>query len=132
MARHLAHIGAAIYVLWGVLHVVAAIFVAQLAQSLSHGVVQARVYQDAFLLAFLAVVVIFVAVFGTWRNERTAYWVNLAASSGVDVPFILFLVVPGYVTGPPALLGPGLWILAVVFSTVARRALAGQITGVKA
>jgi hypothetical protein len=37
-----------------------------------------------------------------------------------DIPFILFVLVPGYVPWWPGLLGPSLWIAAFFFTTLAR------------
>jgi hypothetical protein len=69
-------------------------------------------------LAALAVAVIAVAAVYNWFNNPAGYWLNLALTSVTDVGFILFVLVPGYLPLWPGLLGPGLWILAVIFSTL--------------
>ena len=48
-----AKLGAVMYVLWGLLHIQAARLVYMLGNSLEAGMVQGRVYQDAFNLLFL-------------------------------------------------------------------------------
>ena len=80
--------------------------------------VQGRIYQSVWNLAALAVAVIAVAVVYNWFNNPVGYWLNLALTSVTDVGFILFVLVPGYLPLWPGLLGPALWILAVIFSTL--------------
>ena len=50
----LARTGSILYVLWGVLHIVAAFKVYTLGQSLEPGMVQGRIFQDAWNLLFFA------------------------------------------------------------------------------
>ena len=50
-----ARIGAASYFLWGLLHVVAAYKVYALGQTLEPGMIQGRIYQDAWSLLFFAI-----------------------------------------------------------------------------
>jgi hypothetical protein len=119
MARILAGLGAGAFVLWGVTHLFAAQQVYGLGLGLEAGAVQGRVLQDAFFLAFFAVVTIVVGAGWSWRNGLAAYWINVAATSASDIPFICFVVMPGYVTPPASLVGPALWIAGVVLSTAA-------------
>ena len=53
-----------------------------------------------------------------WHNSATGYWINLAAVSAADIGFILFVLLPGHIALWPGVLGPVVWILAVVFSTI--------------
>lgn len=112
-------IGAAFYVVWGVLHLVAAQKVWTLAQSLDAGMVQGRVFQDAAYLLFFAVFGIYIAVRYNWRNSNFGYWLNLLAISAADIPYIVFVLLPGYVPTIPGANGPIVWVLAVIFSTLA-------------
>jgi hypothetical protein len=37
-----------------------------------------------------------------------------------DIPFVLFVLVPGFIPWWPGLVGPLLWLIAFVFTSVAR------------
>jgi hypothetical protein len=89
-----------------------------LGSSLEPGMVQGRIYQDAWNLLFFALFGIVVAVWLNWNNSRLGYWLNLVVVSAADLGFIFYVLVPGYVPLVPAGLGPLLWVLAVVFSTL--------------
>ena len=80
--------------------------------------VQGRIYQDAFNLLFFALFGIAVAVMLNWKNSRLGYWLNLIVVSAADIGFIIYLIMPGYVPLVPGGLGPLLWVLALVFSTL--------------
>jgi len=116
----LAKIGAILYVLWGILHIVAAYKVFALGQSLEQGMVQGRLYQDAWNLLFFALFGIAVAVFYNWRNSKIGYWLNSVVVSVGDIGFIITILIPGYLPLLPGALGPMLWLLALAFSTSAR------------
>lgn len=113
-----ARLGAITYVLWGILHIEAARKVFMLGQGLEPGMVQGRVFQDAWNLLFFALFGIVVGLFLNWKNSRLGYWLNLVVVSAGDIGYILYVLIPGYVPFMPGALGPILWILAVVFSTV--------------
>jgi len=114
----LARIGAVLYVLWGILHLVAAYKVYALGQTLEKGLVQGRMYQDAWNLLFFAFFCIVVAVLYNWKNSKTGYWLNLIVVSVVDIGFILTILMPRYLPLMPGALGPILWLLALAFSTL--------------
>ena len=113
-----ARLGAITYVLWGLLHIEAARRVYMLGQSLEPGMVQGRIFQGAWNLLFFALFGIVVAVIWNWRNSRQGYWLNLVVISAGDIGFILFVLVPGYIPLVPGGLGPLLWVLALVLSTL--------------
>ena len=113
-----AKLGAVTYVLWGLLHIQAARLVYMLGDSLEPGMVQGRIYQDAWNLLFFALFGIVVAVWLNWNNSRLGYWLNLVVVTAADLGFIFYVLVPGYVPLVPAGLGPLLWILAIIFSTL--------------
>jgi hypothetical protein len=113
-----AKLGAVAYVLWGLLHIQAARLVYALGASLEPGMIQGRIYQDAWNLLFFALFGIVVAVWLNWNNSRLGYWLNLIVITAADLGFIFYVLVPGYVPLVPAGLGPLLWILAIIFSTL--------------
>lgn len=115
----LARIGAILYILWGILHIVAAYKVFALGQSLEQGMVQGRLYQDAWNLLFFALFGIAVAFFYNWRNSKIGYWLNFVVVGVGDIGFIITILIPGYLPLFPGSLGPILWLLALTFSTLA-------------
>ena len=114
-----AKLGSITYVLWGILHIEAARKVYVLGQTLDPGMVQGRVFQDAWNLLFFAIFGIMVGVFLNWKNSRLGYWLNLIVVSAGDIGYIIFVLVPGYVPFMPGALGPILWVVALIFSTIA-------------
>ncbi|MGA9532641.1 MAG: hypothetical protein WBR18_08005 [Anaerolineales bacterium] len=111
-------IGTAFYLGWGGLHLLAAFRVHQQGQILPAGPVQGRIFQAAWNLAFFAIAVLVVAVALNWRNSLPGYWLNLTVASVTDIGFIAFILAPGYVPKWSGSLGPLLWLLAVLFSTL--------------
>ncbi len=124
-----AKLGAVAYVLWGLLHIQAARFVYVLGQSLEPGIIQGRIYQDAWNLLFFALFGIVVAVTLNWKNSRLGYWLNLIVVSAGDIGFIVTIIVPGYVPLVPGGIGPLLWVVALAFSTLGILASNRQATG---
>ena len=122
-------IGAIFYVIWGIVHINAAYGLLKLGQSLSAGMVQARIYQDAWNILFGALAVIIIGVTMNWRNSRTGFWTNLALVSLLDIAFILFVIVPGYAPLWPGLEGPIAWVIAASCTAVG---LAARATGTSA
>lgn len=116
-----AKLGAITYILWGILHIQAARMVYMLGDTLEPGMVQGRIYQDASNLLFFALFGMVVAVVYNWNNSRLGYWLNLVVVSAGDLGFIIYVLVPGYAPLVPGGLGPLLWILAVIFSTLGLR-----------
>jgi hypothetical protein len=76
--------------------------------------------QTAFYLAAFAAAAIIFAITLNWRNNQFGFWINAVMVGIADIPFILFVLVPGYVPWWPGLLGPLLWIAAFFFTTLAR------------
>ncbi len=113
-----AKLGAVTYVLWGLLHLQAARLVYMLGQSLEPGIVKWRIYQDEWNLLFFASFGIIVAVFLNWKNSRLGFWLNLIVISAADIGFIVAVLLPGYIPLVPGGLGPLLWVVALVFSTL--------------
>jgi hypothetical protein len=115
----LARAGSILYVLWGILHIVAAVKVYTLGQSIEPGVIQGRIFQDAWNLLFFALFGMAVAIKYNWFNSKLGYWLNLIVISAGDIGFIIFLLIPGYIPLVPGALGPLLWLVALAFSTAA-------------
>ena len=114
----MSQIGAILYVAWGLLHLVAAYQVYRLGSRQSAGAVQGRLFQSAWNLTYFAVFVSVVAVVYNWNNSPLGYWLNLVTASITDIGFIVYILAPGYVPLRPGLLGPALWLLATIFSTL--------------
>jgi hypothetical protein len=114
----MAQIGALFYVAWALLHLYAAFQVYKLGSRQIAGMVGGRIYQGAWNLAYFAVSVAVVAVVFNWFNNPLGFWLNLIMSSVTDIGFMLFVIAPGYLPLWPGLLGPALWIAALIFSTV--------------
>jgi len=123
MAMFLARAGALVYVLWGLLHVVAAYRVYRLGAGLEPGMIQGRIWQDAWNLLFFAVFAIVVAFAMNWRNSRSGFWLNLVVVSAADIGFVAFVLLPGHVPLVPGVIGPLLWIAAVILTGSARLAV---------
>jgi len=114
----LHQVGAVFYVLWGILHIFAAIHVFKLGSIQGSGMVQGRIYQNAWNLMFFAIFTIVVAIVFNWNNSPIGYWLNLFATSITDIGFILFIVIPHHLPFKNGIPGPILWILALIFSTL--------------
>jgi len=112
-----AKIGAGSYVTWGLLHIVAAFDEFTLGKGLEPGLVQGKINQGAWDLLFFALFAIAVAVKYNWKNAPLGYWLNLIVISAADIGFIIFVLLPGYVSLFPGILGPIFWILGAVCST---------------
>jgi hypothetical protein len=123
MEKIAAKLGAVLYVCWGLLHFTAAYGVLKLAQNSPGAMAQARLMQTAFYLAAFAAAAIIFAIALNWRNDRFGFWVNAVIVGIADIPFILFVLVPGNVPWWPGLLGPLLWIAAFFFAALARTRL---------
>ena len=115
----LARIGAALYFLWGVLHILAAYKVYVFGQTLDEGMLQGRIFQDAWNLLFFAFFAMVIAIKYNWHNHATGYWLALFVISMGDIGFIVTILIPGYLSLIPGIFGPLLWLLALGFSSVA-------------
>lgn len=121
MTNNYSKLGSVFYVLWGILHIIVASKIYMLGQSMDAGIVQGRIFQGAWSLLFFAVFAIVVGILYNWKNDCLGYWLNLIVVSIVDIGYIIFILLPGYVPIMPGIIGPALWVLAVVFSTIGIR-----------
>ena len=113
-----ARIGTVFYILWWLLHLVAANKVYLLGHALESGMVQGRIYQDAFYLLFFAIFGIVVAVKFNWKNSKLGYWLNFVVVSFADIGFIVAVLMPAYLPLIPGLIGPILWLVALTLTTI--------------
>ena len=113
-----AKIGATLYVLWGLLHYTAAYGVYHVGLTVASGIVQGRLFQEAFYLAGFATSGIVVAIAMNWHNTRAGFWLNALILAVGDIPFILFVLIPGYASFWPGILGPALWIAGIIFTGI--------------
>lgn len=140
MKRHAHRIGAACYVMWGVMHVAIGVMLMSrlaaggpaaylaamapgggpLAAPLP-GLAAGILAQHAWNLVWFGVFAIVVAVRLNWKNEPVGYWTNLAVVSLADFGFLGAIVIPGFMRSFEAFLGPLLWLLGAAFTTWGRR-----------
>lgn len=139
MKTNASKVGAVIYILWGLLHVLGGVsLLQQLATEGAPGALATLgsavpgadlpTFSDEVTVAVLAffafnwvwigLLVAVVAVRLNWKNGRVGYWLNLAVAGAADLGLILFLVAPGLMALSDGWPGPLLWLLAAVFSTM--------------
>ena len=116
-----AKIGSVFYILWGALHILAALEEFSLGSELERGIVQGKLYQGAWDLLFFSLFAIVIAVIYNWKNDRLGFWLNLVIVSAADIGFIVFVLLPGYVSIFPGILGPVFWLSGVIFSSLGVR-----------
>ena len=115
----LSVVGAICYAIWGCLHLQAAYAVYHVGAALDPGMVQGRVFQDAWNLLFFGVTAIAVALTLNIRNNAWGYWINLGILALADTGLIIFVLIPGYMPRWPGLAGPILWVLGWALTTLA-------------
>jgi len=113
-----AKIGSVFYFLWGVLHIASAFEQFMLGKSLEFGLIQGKVNQGAWDLLVVSLLTIVIAANRNWKNDVLGYWLNLVIVSATDIGFIIFVLAPRHVALIPGILGPMLWVLGLVFSTI--------------
>jgi hypothetical protein len=72
-------------------------------------------------VALFGLVSMVVAAVLNCRNSPSGWLANLIIVSIVDLGFVLFVVMPGHVPLGLGLIGPTLWILGAVFTTIGLR-----------
>lgn len=116
----LARLGAIMYVLWGLVHYTAAYVQLQIAAHVPASIVRGRLHQNIFYVICLATISIIVGLWLNWRNDRFGFWLNAVSITLGDIPFILFVLLPGYLPFWPGVLGPVLWIAGLIFTALGR------------
>jgi len=116
-----ARIGSISYIIWGLLHLAAAVDEFRLGSTLDFGLVQGKINQGAWDLMFFALFCMTVSIKYNWKNDKLGYWLNLIVVSAADIGFIIFALLPGHVDLYPAILGPIFWLGGVIFSSLGIR-----------
>ncbi len=120
LANRLAALaGGACYVGWGVFHLGVARDIYQLGVS-EHGIAQGRTFQLAGYMLCIALFAIAVAVWGNWRNDRRAYWLNLIVIGWADAVWVAVVVLPGYVPLLRGLTPPFVYLAGALLTSWAR------------
>ena len=122
-AARLAALSAALYVLWGVLHL--GLGVTMAAAGLAGGLPAEEQAAESLMFFVCAIVLgaqaIGVALVLNRFNSPLGYWLNLVVLGVVDVAFVVVVVLPGHVDLLGGLSGPAVWLLAALVSTIALR-----------
>ncbi len=114
-----AKIGAIAYALWSLLHIVLGIQrLAARAEFDQLTEAAGRLAQGHWTLVYLGVFGLILSYFN-WKNTKWAYWVALFIISAEDIGFILFPVIHGGLEFPKSIIGPGLWMVGLIFTTIA-------------
>ena len=119
MIKYAAKIGATSYALWSLLHII--LGVSRLSDRASVEMLSeagGRLGQGHWTLIYLGVFGLILSWFN-WKNDRTAYWIALFIITAEDIGFILFPVLYGGAQLPAAATGPVLWLIGLVFTTIA-------------
>jgi len=114
-----AKIGAVSYALWSILHIV--LGVSRLSERAGGGLLSeaaGRLAQGHFTLLYLGIFGLILAWFN-WRNNAAAYWAAAFIISFEDIGFILFPVMRGGLEFPANTVGPALWIIGLIFTSIA-------------
>jgi hypothetical protein len=117
-----ARTGAVFYILWGALHIYAAWLSFELAAGLTDAQVVSKLQQNGWNLGFIALACIVVAAVLNWRNARLGFWINAIMVSLTDIGFLVLIWGPGVSTD---LLGPILWLIALVATGIGRARAGG-------
>ncbi|MEV0352058.1 hypothetical protein AB0H88_40360 [Nonomuraea sp. NPDC050680] len=120
-AGMVAKIGAAFYVMWGILHIYVGILVLSklLAHGLPVGTDAGRSVMYFWLVILVGVQAILVSIFLNWRNSHAGYWINAWTSIVGDLGLVVFMMIPGNLSFAQGISGPVLCAPALVCSTYA-------------
>lgn len=135
-----AKAGAVCYVLWGLLNMVAGIGLLQMAGSnpnvflqtiaplisessltdvSSNAAVGALASFHAFNLLWTGILVVIIAIKYNWKNRKEGYWFNMVIAGFINLGFLLFLFIPGYMPISAGFLIPLLFIIGAGLTTFA-------------
>lgn len=114
-----AKIGAISYGLWSLLHIVLGIqrLTARMNDNLL-AEAAGRLAQSHWTLIYIGLFGLIISYFN-WKNTKWAYWVALFIISAEDIGFILFPVMQGGLEFPKSVIGPALWLIGLLFTTIA-------------
>jgi len=114
-----AKIGAIAYALWSLLHILLGV------ERLSGRMSSETLADAAGPLAQGHWTLIYLGVFGlilsyfNGRNNAAAYWVAAFIITAEDIGFLLFPVIQGGIEFPANTIGPALWIIGLIFTSIA-------------
>jgi len=114
-----ARIGAISYALWSILHIV--LGVSRLSERADAGLLAegaGRLAQGHWTLLYLGIFSLILARYN-WKNNAAAYWVAAFVITFEDIGFLLFPVRQGGLEFPANTVGPALWIIGLVFTSIA-------------
>ena len=114
-----AKIGAISYALWSLLHIY--LGVSRLSERAGDGLLSeaaGRLAQGHWTLFYLGVFGLILSWFN-WRNNALAYWAAAFIISFEDIGFLLFPVKYGEMGFPSNTVGPALWIIGLLFTSIA-------------
>lgn len=116
---HYARLGATAYALWSILHIVLGVTrLMERASIDALGEATGRLAQGHWTLVYIGVFGLILSYFN-WQNNKAAYWAAAFIISAEDIGFIVFPVVYGGTPFPASVIGPGLWIMGLVYTTLA-------------
>jgi len=116
-----AKIGAIAYAGWSLLHILLGI--SRLSERAADGTLSeaaGRLAQGHWTLLYLGILGLILSWFN-WKNNKTAYWLSAFIISAEDIGFLLFPVAQGGLQPPASVVGPSLWIIGLIFTTIAYR-----------
>ena len=116
-----AKIGAIAYAGWSLLHILLGI--SRLSERAADGTFSeaaGRLAQGHWTLLYLGILGLILSWFN-WKNNKTAYWLSAFIISAEDIGFLLFPVAQGGLQPPASVVGPSLWIIGLIFTTIAYR-----------
>jgi len=116
-----AKIGAIAYAGWSLLHILLGI--SRLSNRAADGTLSeaaGRLAQGHWTLLYLGILGLILSWFN-WKNDKTAYWLSAFIISAEDIGFLLFPVAQGGLQPPASVVGPSLWIIGLIFTTIAYR-----------
>lgn len=117
-----AKIGAASYALWSLLHIVLGITrLLDRSADGQLGEATGRLAQGHWTLFYIGVFGLITAYY-IWQScNKAAFWAAAFIISAEDIGFILFPVLYGGTPFPASVIGPFLWIVGLVLTTIAYR-----------
>ena len=114
-----ARIGAISYALWSILHIV--LGVTRLNERMSDGTLSegvGRLAQGHWTLIYIGVFGLILSKYN-FQNNKIAYWISAFIITAEDIGFLLFPVISGGTGFPASVVGPGLWLIGLCFTTYA-------------
>lgn len=127
-------IGAVLYALWGVVHVIGGMSIlAAWMERGAAGVIDVMggpsgaVMDGSALLSgvagyhffnigWIGAVVTVIAVTLNWSNSKAGCWFNLALVGLLDAGLIIFMLIPGHISWGEGMIGLGLFVPAAIFT----------------